>query len=92
MAARAKVNLMQPEVILLMKGKRKDTSDKLFDVKSLVCTSLTGGDLSNLNMLWTACDFPSPKERYFYTYFACQVEFGLKFFNQLSLFSPPIDK
>lgn len=43
MAARAKVKLMQSEIILFMKENRKDTSDKLFDVKSLVCTSLTDG-------------------------------------------------
>lgn len=43
MAARAKVKLMQPKIILFMKENEKDTSDKLFDVKSLVCTSLTDG-------------------------------------------------
>lgn len=44
MVARAKVNLIQPELILFMKENRKDTSDKFFDVKSLVCTSLTDGE------------------------------------------------
>lgn len=45
MAARAKVSLIQPEIILFMKENRKDTSDKLFDVKLLVCTSLTDGEI-----------------------------------------------
>lgn len=65
MAARAKVSLMQAEIILFMKENRKDTSDKLFDVKLLVCTSLTDGkyitDVTNQNVPWTVFDFPSPK-------------------------------
>lgn len=59
MAARAKVNLMQPEIILFMKENRKDTSDKLFVQVLQMEKDIT--DVANQSVPWTVFDFPLPK-------------------------------